>query len=338
VRSAVSEKPSSRISEAMMLLCAMVLFGATTAQVHVATSNTKSIYAYWCDTKGHSADAMCQRHEMGAQLVKTKSSEEKKAIIAKMKTFSSTASRKEYLAAKASFCEGPGKGTSLCSFTTSSYHSRNRTLSTDNSRTEMMQWYCGKPDSAESAPCKAHTLRESLKQPNLSLEAKKEIYSKIRQVGPIPIVEMQAATAEWCKKPNHMDTSVCLSQKSSNEMKEVQTWYCGKPESKESAWCRRQGLMKELTALAGSKDEAALAKRKEISKEMATLNKAISSSSEHVKAMKEFCTLPGKSNYRSCKNGVMTSHYGTPGSRIASAMATSSSMVHKSSSMVKPGQ
>lgn len=110
-------------------------------------------------------------------------------------------------------------------------------------------------------------------------------------------------------------------------------YFFGYQKTKESAWCRRQGLMKELTALAGSKDEAALAKRKEISKEMATLNKAISSSSEHVKAMKEFCTLPGKSNYRSCKNGVMTSHYGTPGSRIASAMATSSSMVHNETNL-----
>merc|ERR1712032_472699 len=75
------------------------------------------------------------------------------------------------------------------------WHPKNSTG--DNSRVEMMNWYCAKSESASGTPCKAFALREQLNTPSQTPEEKQAIYAKIRELGPMPIVEMQLDCQLW---------------------------------------------------------------------------------------------------------------------------------------------
>jgi len=274
-----------------------------------ATSQSDAMYTWWCVTQGHSAESLCKRHDLANKLRLAQPSE-RQALLAEMKAAvvkaSSGSSASSFSAMKSAYCASPasrslGAAPMVCDNPGSSFYKNRSFTSSDQSREEMMNWYCSKPTEVESAVCKRFSITSRLfpsrpDAPKATTEERRALLTQLRQIGAVPVGLTQAITSQFCRLQANVAKSVCLAQKSTAQTKEMQVWFCQKDPT--DAWCKKQGVLDRLRATPVNSPA-----RKEIAQELLQASKAPmkSVSATFTKAKAEFCALPGKASYALCR-------------------------------------
>jgi hypothetical protein len=221
------------------------------------------MFAFWCKPE-RAQSALCQGHERSTKLstlqkqILQSSSAQREALMkqrasmineAKAHPIGST--RKEYLEMKEAYCatEPARSKAVLCAHPTSRYSS----LQTTHSTPSAITWYCAIPANAESGECKRNSVSAKLRGLSVhpgssSLEERKKLLEELK-AHPFNYAAMQAIQADFCKVNKHGDDFSCLRLKQTQAQAAMQAWHCARPTSTDSAWCKRDVLLKKLRAL-----------------------------------------------------------------------------------------
>jgi len=231
-----------------------------------ALLSTQDMFVFWCNAEREKS-LLCQQHvrtaKLGAlqkQILSVSSTDTAKkaalitqrtALINEGKANPIASTRKEYLDMKEAYCASePAKSKAvLCAHPTSRYQS----LQTTRSAPSAITWYCAIPANIESGECKRNLVSAKLRglslQPgSASLEARKKLIEELK-AHPFNYAAMQAIQADFCKVNKHNDDYSCLRLKQTQAQAAMQTWHCARPTSTESAWCKRDQLLKKLRVL-----------------------------------------------------------------------------------------
>ena len=306
----------------------------------------------WCGPQagilpGKDPDSvLCQHHNLISQLVGEKDTNTKKELQKKLhdlrqahkgaaaskegaRSFDATL-KSQYQQMKLAYCGTSPKGAkTLCSTAASQY----KTGSLDalakrvkaglgsslsgvhSSQNDVMTWYCGKPANAAEQLCKRSQVIKAMHAPGTTAEARKAALAQLKEL-PAPYGAMQAVYADYCKLEEHASTTTCTRLKQSGSSKAMRAWWCAKPTSADSLWCKRQALLDKLQMLpASSTDPAKAAERKKLLAEFAAFSKrpagggpasSVLISREIVTAKKEYCAVDTNKELTICSARTTT--------------------------------
>jgi len=227
-----------------------------------ALLSTVDMFAFWCKAEREQS-TLCQQRlrssKLGAlqkQILLTSADSSQRAALTKQRTAMIAegrahpigSTRKEYLEMKEAYCATePAKSKVLCAHPTSSYSS----LQTARSTPSAITWYCAIPANAESVECKRNAISAKMRgsQPgSVSVEERKKLLEELK-AHPFNYAAMQAIQADFCKVNKHGGDYSCLRLKQTQSQAAMQAWHCARPTSTDSAWCKRDALLKKLRAL-----------------------------------------------------------------------------------------
>jgi len=229
-----------------------------------ALLSTQDMFAFWCKAEREKSP-LCQQHvrtaKLGAlqkQILSASTDAAKKAelvsqraaLINEGKANPIASTRKEYLDMKEAYCasEPARSKAALCAHPTSRYQS----LQTSRSAPSAITWYCAIAANVETAECKRNAVSAKLRglsqQPGSSLEARKKLLEELK-AHPFDYAKMQAIQADFCKVKTHADDYSCLRLKETQAQAAMQAWHCARPSSVDSAWCKRDQILKKLRVL-----------------------------------------------------------------------------------------
>tara|TARA_B110001452_G_C15180802_1_gene410157 strand:- start:48 stop:1166 length:1119 start_codon:yes stop_codon:yes gene_type:complete len=314
------------------LALTLLLQHACGARTAPATASSKDMYQMWCGPQagilpGKDPDSvLCQHHNLIGQVVAEKDITAKKELQKKLldlrKTHKGTGSpfdatlKSQYQQMKLAFCATSPKGAKiLCSTAASQYKTGSslrglaKRLKTGigaavsgvkTSQNDVMSWYCGKPANVAEQLCKRNAIIKAMHAPGTTLETRKTSMEQLKAL-PAAYGEMQAVYADYCKLEEHASTTTCTRLKMTGSSKAMRAWWCAKPTSTDSLWCKRQALLDKLQMLpATSTDPTKAAERKKLLLEFSTFSKrpagggpasSVVISREIVTAKKEYCAI-----------------------------------------------
>ena len=280
-----------------------------------------------------STSLLCKRRALTVKLQTAKEKPERDAILKEMRELTSAGSgsasgtalktgmsaiSKEYSTMKLSWCgTDAGRATSICAHPTAKYAGASSKISSlrpgspvggTSTSSAVYEWYCKKADKAEDPVCKRQAILTKYRDPSTTAEAKKALMEQIKGLKLAPGTT-QAIYADFCKQPKNTGASVCTNLRTTAATKEVQAFWCGKPEKAETPWCKRAGLLQKLQGLSmTSTDGATQSLKDEISTQRKTIAeqlRAIPVTKELMgdltAARKAWCEQGGKENTSFCK-------------------------------------
>ena len=298
------------------------------------TSSSKTLgdmYAHWCSSR-ESTSLLCKRRALTVKLQTAKEKPERDAILKEMRELTSAGSSasgtalktgmsaisKEYSTMKLSWCgTDAGRATSICAHPTAKYAGASSKISSlrpgspvggTSTSSAVYEWYCKKADKAEDPVCKRQAILTKYRDPSTTAEAKKALMEQIKGLKLAPGTT-QAIYADFCKQPKNTGASVCTNLRTTAATKEVQAFWCGKPEKAETPWCKRAGLLQKLQGLSMTSTQGATDNLKD---EIATQRKTIAEQLRAIPVTKElmgdltaarkaWCEQGGKENISFCK-------------------------------------
>jgi len=286
----------------VVALCAQV----PTQQRPTAVSSTKEMYDFWCKQPVHATGVVCKQRDLGRQ-VATSDPQLKKPLLAELTALNKRASAvesipgggsrtviaKEYAQMKMAFCSESGSAKSslsaaLCSSAASRYVTPPAMAKSPSNSTSqpVVDWYCAKPVH-DADYCKRQQIYKSLRQPNLSADARKAYLADLKSVPQTPIAITQAIFTDFCKVPAHMNGQICLNVRRTQQQQKMAKWFCGHSANEENIWCKRMALMDKMKALPAD----ALTMRATLNNQMTVLmkNKSMELSAAIQTAKKAFC-------------------------------------------------
>ena len=219
---------------------------------------------------------------------------------------------------KLSWCgTDAGRATSICAHPTAKYAGASSKISSlrpgspvggTSTSSAVYEWYCKKADKAEDPVCKRQAILTKYRDPSTTAEAKKALMEQIKGLKLAPGTT-QAIYADFCKQPKNTGASVCTNLRTTAATKEVQAFWCGKPEKAETPWCKRAGLLQKLQGLSMTSTQGATDNLKD---EIATQRKTIAEQLRAIPVTKElmgdltaarkaWCEQGGKENISFCK-------------------------------------
>jgi len=179
---------------ASLAIVVAVADGANASRVTNAAKATEQMYTYWCQTLKHSADALCQRHELSAKMLQTKDVSERSKLAKQMQQLGKLPAvllrdpsqgklppslPLQYIAAKTAFCKLTESRTlPVCVQPTLKVSPRKYDASVE----DLYVWLCGKKNLSgpQQSLCKRHELMKGVST-ETPLTERASIYKKLRE-------------------------------------------------------------------------------------------------------------------------------------------------------------